>query len=155
MTIKNEEEAAEHHLTEAEVEASTENMSILIPTLDFMAQVPPDLFPPLLPKDDNSELEFKSENEFETEEKYSDLYQKLMASTARSTALANRLAEMHQNRTSLEGDEVGNGNGEESDYDPRTEEDSIVANSPDIISEIASEVAEVDVEGKDSLLNHS
>ena len=89
MTIKNEEEAAEHHLTEVEVEASTENMSILIPTLDFMAQVPPDLFPPLLPQ---ANTKFKSENadESETEEKYSDLYQKLMASTARSTALANR-----------------------------------------------------------------
>ena len=48
---------------------------------------------------------------------------------------------MHQNRTSLEG-------GEESDYEPRTEEDSIVANSPDIISEIASEVAEVEADGK-------
>ena len=89
VTIKNDEETTEQHLAslenEAEIEAATENMSILIPTLDFMAQVPPDLFPPLLPQ-------AKSENgdESETEEKYSDLYQKLMASTARSTALANR-----------------------------------------------------------------
>ena len=48
-----------------------------------------------------------------------------------------------QNRTSLEGSPEEDGDGE-SDYEPRTEEDSIVANSPDIISEIASEVAEVE-----------
>ena len=48
-----------------------------------------------------------------------------------------------QNRTSLEGSPEEDGDGD-SDYEPRTEEDSIVANSPDIISEIASEVAEVE-----------
>ena len=48
-----------------------------------------------------------------------------------------------QNRTSLEGSPEEDGDGE-SDYEPRTEEDSILANSPDIISEIASEVAEVE-----------
>merc|ERR1719189_613722 len=135
MTIKNDDNN-DTVIAEEEPETEGDNVSVLIPTLDFFAQVPPDLFPPLLPQ---VNYESKAEGEFEetTEDKYSDLYQRLMASTARSTALANRLAEMHQNRTSLEG-------GEESDYEPRTEEDSIVANSPDIISEIASEVAEVE-----------
>ena len=57
-----------------------------------------------------------------------------------------------QNRTSLEGSPEEDGDGE-SDYEPRTEEDSIVANSPDIISEIASEVAEV--EGRGCQLDNS
>ena len=50
------------------------------------------------------------------------------------------MAEINQNRASLEGSE------DSDEYEPRTEEDSIVANSPDIISEIASEVAEVEAD---------
>jgi hypothetical protein len=97
-----------------------QSIAIFIPPLDLLAQVPDDLMPSLFPKAE--------------EENYSELYHKLVASTARSAALANRLAEM--TRT--------NGSDEEEDYEPQTEEDSIVqegATSPDIESEIASEVA--------------
>ena len=46
MTIKNDDN---NDIIE-EPEIGNDNMSILIPTLDFFAQVPPDLFPPLLPQ---------------------------------------------------------------------------------------------------------
>ena len=106
-------------------------VSILIPTLEFMADVPADLFPPLLPQNkDKKDLE-----EAGQDDEYSELYHKLMASTARSAALANRLAEMHRSTNGSFEEE------EEEDYEPQTEEDSIVqgATSPDIISDIASE----------------
>jgi hypothetical protein len=125
LTIKNEElEELEPVPEEPEVAvielATMEDQSIVIfvPPLDLLAQVPDDLMPPLFPKaeDDN----------------YSEIYHNLITSTARSAALANRLAEM--TRT--------NGSDEEEDYEPHTEDDSIEqgATSPDIESEIASEV---------------
>ena len=89
MTIKND-EIEDVYFEESSERAAieNENMSILIPTLDFFAEVPPDLFPPLLPYPN---MELKSDSDFEsTDEKYSNLYHNLMASTARSTALANR-----------------------------------------------------------------
>ena len=46
MTIKND----DNNDISEEPEIGNDNMSILIPTLDFFAQVPPDLFPPLLPQ---------------------------------------------------------------------------------------------------------
>ncbi len=96
---------------------------VFIPSLDFMTNVPSKLMPPLFPRPQNS-LEV---------EQYSELYHKLMASTARSAALANRLAEMHRSTT-----DSGNGlNIDEEDYEPQTEEDSIVgAPSPDLESEV-------------------
>ena len=91
---------------------------------DFITQVPSDLLPPIFPPGDDEEVGH-----------HSDLYHKLLASTARSAALANRLAEMHRTNGSDDNDD------EEDDYEPQTEEDSAVqgATSPDIVSEIASE----------------
>ena len=95
---------------------------VIIPPLDFMAQVPPEIMPPLFPPGEDEDLE-----------QCSDWYQKLMASTARSTLLANRLAEMHRTSGSDNDDTE-----EEDDYEPKTEEDSVVPDvaSPDIVSEI-------------------
>ena len=91
---------------------------------DFITQVPSDLLPPIFPPGEDEEVAH-----------HSDLYHKLLASTARSAALANRLAEMHRTNGSDDNDD------EEDDYEPQTEEDSAVqgATSPDIVSEIASE----------------
>ena len=99
-------------------------MLVIIPPLDFMAQVPADMMPPLFPPGEDEDLE-----------QYSDWYQKLMASTARSTLLANRLAEMHRTSGSDNDDTEGE---DEDDYEPQTEEDSVVPDvaSPDIVSEI-------------------
>ncbi len=139
ITIKNEEAEVEDpeeplevieavETTETTEDLSQKSISVLIPSMEFMAEVPPDLFPPLLPPED---------------ENYSDLYQRLMASTARSAALANRLAEMHRTNSDSE---------EEEDYEPKTEDDSIIqgATSPDIISEIASEDVEANLHEAES-----
>ena len=158
ITIKNEDESEETSVEAAAVEAAEEEveeaeanqplaekltMSILVPPLDFIAQVPPDLFPPLLPKDDLDEAAAmeamdSSSSSSKDDGKYCDLYQNLIASSARSAALANRLAEMH--RTNGEAAEAEAS--EDEDYEPQTEEDSIIqgATSPEIVSEIASEV---------------
>ena len=99
MTIKNDDNIEEPEVEELEAEMANfdiENISILIPTLDFFAEVPPELFPPLLPHDGRNE-EKSQDSDFEETDRdrqidgqYSSLYQRLMASTARSTALANR-----------------------------------------------------------------
>ena len=153
ITIKNEEpgiEDPEFQELPANHEGEREIMSILVPPLDFIAQVPPDLFPPLLPKEsllDEKEAGDSAEEE-PGNEKYCDLYQKLIASTARSAALANRLAanrlpEMHRTNGIEDGssEEVEE---EDEDYEPKSEEDSIIqgATSPEIVSEITSEVEE-------------
>ena len=153
ITIKNEDEnEASSSLeafeaveaVEADLEANQPLTSILIPPLDFIAQVPPSLFPPLLPKDDlydvtEDEKAAASEAATTQDGKYCDLYQNLIASSARSAALANRLAEMHRTNGS---EAVEAETASEDDYEPQTEEDSIIqgATSPEIISEIASEV---------------
>lgn len=113
-------EPAEPPTNEDETSEEANGKFVLVPPLDFFAQVPAELFPPLL------------QSKGDDEENYSDLYQKLMASTARSAALANRLAEMHRSGSEEEEDE---------DYEPKTEDDSIIqgATSPDIVSDIASE----------------
>ena len=144
ITIKNEEEneneAVEAGTASEAVEAANLT-SILIPPLDFIAQVPPSLFPPLLPKDDYYSIEAEAaaseaEGRSIQDGKYCDLYQNLIASSARSAALANRLAEMHRTNGSeaVEAAESAS----EDDYEPQTEEDSIIqgATSPEIISEI-------------------
>ena len=58
MTIKNDDNIEEPEVEELEAEMANfdiENISILIPTLDFFAEVPPELFPPLLPHDGRNE----------------------------------------------------------------------------------------------------
>jgi hypothetical protein len=58
MTIKNDDNIVETEVEELEPEMANfdiENISILIPTLDFFAEVPPELFPPLLPHDGRNE----------------------------------------------------------------------------------------------------
>jgi hypothetical protein len=99
MTIKNDDNIEEPEVEDPEPEMvnwDNENMSILIPTLDFFAEVPPEIFPPLLPHDGRNQ-EKSQDSDFEETDidrqidgRYSNLYQRLMASTARSTALANR-----------------------------------------------------------------
>ena len=99
MTIKNDDNIEKPEVEEIEAEMANfdiENISILIPTLDFFAEVPAELFPPLLPHDGRNE-EKSQDSDFEETDRdrqidgqYSSLYQRLMASTARSTALANR-----------------------------------------------------------------
>ena len=102
---------------------------VIIPPLDFMAQVPPEIMPPLFPPGEDQDLQ-----QYPT-----DWYQKLLASTARSTLLANRLAEMHRTSGSDNDDTEGE---DEDDYEPQTEEDSVVPDvaSPDIVSEIGMHI---------------
>ena len=72
-----------------------------------------------------------------------ELYQKLVASTARSAALANQLAEMHhkfQNVSSLD-DVDGDDDDDEEEVEPKTDDESIVNNEEEseiLISEVDS-----------------
>jgi hypothetical protein len=57
---------------------------------------PPDLMPPLLPsRDPFARLDMDNSSGLVVDDNYEELYQKLIASTARSAALASRLAEIH------------------------------------------------------------
>ena len=76
---------------------------VFIPSLDYVTGVPPELLPPIFPSEDPiSRLGLgiggaeQGSEENSVAENYEELYSKLIASTARSAALANRLAEIHR-----------------------------------------------------------
>ena len=73
-------------------------------------------------------------------ENYQELYQKLVASTARSAALANQLAEMHHKFKSSGGLQDGDDD-DDDEVEPKTDDESIVNNEEEsevLISEVDS-----------------
>ena len=73
-------------------------------------------------------------------ENYQELYQKLVASTARSAALANQLAEMHHKFKTSGGLQDGDDD-DDDEVEPRTDDESIVNNEEEsevLISEVDS-----------------
>ena len=73
-------------------------------------------------------------------ENYQELYQKLVASTARSAALANQLAEMHHKFKTSGGLQDGDDD-DDDEVEPKTDDESIVNNEEEsevLISEVDS-----------------
>ena len=103
------------------------SIPLFIPSLNYLAHVTSDMMPPLFPSDVAASAG----------ENYQELYHKLIASTARSAALANQLAEMHRNMQHPDDDD------NDEDVDPKTDDESIVNNEEE--SEIlTSEVEEAE-----------
>ena len=74
-------------------------------------------------------------------ENYQELYQKLVASTARSAALANQLAEMHHKFKTSGGLQDGDDDDDDDEVEPKTDDESIVNNEEEsevLISEVDS-----------------
>ena len=72
-------------------------------------------------------------------ENYQELYQKLVASTARSAALANQLAEMHHKFQKSGG--LHDDDDDDDEVEPKTDDESIVNNEEEsevLISEVDS-----------------
>ena len=74
---------------------------VFIPSMDYVAGVPPEFLPPFFPSSDpvlrlGLEGANESSGNMPGDENYEELYSKLIASAARSAALANRLAEIHR-----------------------------------------------------------
>jgi hypothetical protein len=74
---------------------------IFVPPLDYVAGVPPEFLPSFFPSEDPVlKLGLDGVNDASAnvpvDENYEELYSKLIASAARSAALANRLAEIHR-----------------------------------------------------------
>eukprot|EP00096_Caligus_rogercresseyi_P012754 TRINITY_DN5448_c0_g1_i1.p1 TRINITY_DN5448_c0_g1~~TRINITY_DN5448_c0_g1_i1.p1 ORF type:complete len:827 (+),score=262.95 TRINITY_DN5448_c0_g1_i1:75-2555(+) len=117
---------------------------VLVPGLNYMAEVPEALMPPLL-----------------SSEKDEDLYEKMMQSTNRSAALANRLAEIHRSSDesrspSSENEEEGPE--EEEEGEDIQEEEDILLENPFGSSESLNAYIQkrgVEAEGRDVLLSES
>ena len=100
LTIKAPEETAEDILSEDDSQNENElTIPIFIPSMDYVAGVPSELLPPFFPSEDpilRLGLDGANRGSETVDENYEELYSKLIASTARSAALANRLAEIHR-----------------------------------------------------------
>ena len=120
-----------------------ECIPLFIPSMNYMAQVPPDMLPPLFPSEIGRENGENGSINPIMVESYQELYQKLIASTARSAAIANRLAEVHR---SIKNSNNNNGKTivadmEEDDsswIEPRTDDESIIEHDDE--SELISEL---------------
>ena len=98
LTIKAPEETTDDILSE-DISQSELTIPIFIPSLDYVAGVPSELLPPFFPSEDpilRLGLDGANAIPDNVDENYEELYSKLIASTARSAALANRLAEIHR-----------------------------------------------------------
>ena len=145
---KDDEEKLEEGNDVEEVEEAEPSL-VFVPPLDFMAQVPDELMPPILPK---SAAAAVTPDDDDDSANCSDIYDRLLASTQRSAVLVSRLAEV--NRTLMDGEganaAVGTSTGnnslessteeDEEDVEPQTDAsektDELTVESPDIVSDI-------------------
>ena len=129
---------------ESKVELPEEEcIPLFMPSMNYLAQVPSDMLPPLFPSELCQENKNGDLNNAIMVESYQELYQKLIASTARSAAIANRLAEVHRTmKNTSNSSNVGLRLEVEEDdsscIEPRTDDESLI--EPDDESELASEL---------------
>ena len=131
-------------------ETEEECIPLFIPSMNYMAQVPPDMLPPLFPSEIGQENGANGSINPIMVESYQELYQKLIASTARSAAIANRLAEVHRSIKISNNNKASNtvADAEEEDsswIEPRTDDESIIEHDDEseLISELEAPIENV------------